>query len=113
MVSRSISIDSFRRLYQDQPGLFMIDVRNPAEYDSGHLRGARSYPLPALDPQQIAADWRQSGLDEPVYVLCQAGMRAQIAAQLLVSAANLAVMVVEGGANACIQCGLPMQQGQA
>jgi rhodanese-related sulfurtransferase len=106
-----ISIQNFRDSYR--PDLFMIDVRGPAEYQAQHVDGARLYPLNELNPARIEADFQAQGLkhEEPVFVLCQAGMRAQMAAAQLVQQTGLNVVVVEGGTNACMGAGLPIVQG--
>lgn len=111
MSIKTISIQNFRQCYNST--LFMIDVRNPAEYAHHHLQGARLYPLPTLNPQQVEQDLQQQGLTtkDPVFILCQAGMRAQMAAQQLAASTGLHVVVVEGGTNACVQSGLPLIQG--
>jgi len=81
-------------------GLEVVDVRRPAEYEAGHVPGARNVPLAEL-PQRLgeitAAD---------VAVICAGGYRSSIAASLLArSGAN--VVDVAGGTSAWIAAGLP------
>ena len=111
MSIQMISVRNFQQHYR--PGLLMIDVRGPAEYQARHVEGARLYPLNELNPARIEADLQALGLkhEEPVFVLCQAGMRAQMAAAQLVQQTGLNVVVGEGGTNACMTAGLPIVQG--
>lgn len=111
MSIQMINVRNFQQHYR--PGLFMIDVRGQAEYQAQHVEGARLYPLNELNPARIEADLQALGLkhEEPVFVLCQAGMRAQMAAAQLVQQTGLNVVVVEGGTNACMTAGLPIVQG--
>ena len=111
MTIQAISMAAFRQNYQ--PDRFMIDVRSRAEFDSGHVQGARCYPLGDIEPQRLEQDLRQQGWQsgQPVYILCQAGQRAQKAAELLSTHTTLNVVAVEGGTVACASAGIPMQQG--
>ena len=65
-----------RRL--DSGRVTVVDVRTPAEWDAGHLPGARNLPLGSL-PDRLD----ELGRDEPLVVHCQSGARSAIAASLL------------------------------
>src|SRR5690625_5028177 len=56
----------------------LIDVREPREYEGGHILGARNIPMSQL--RQRINEIRN---DQPVYLYCQSGARSQQAAQLL------------------------------
>ena len=56
----------------------LIDVREPNEFDNGHILGARNIPL-----SQMKARLQEIRPDKPVYLYCQSGMRSGRAAQLL------------------------------
>ena len=75
----------------------LIDVREPAEWDTCHLDHARHVPLRSL-PNAVAdlEDWR----DKPVYCLCHHGMRSQQAAQFLEQQGFSDVTNVAGGIHA-------------
>ena len=57
----------------------LIDVRDPYEWEAGHLAGAVSLPMPQL------ADGLDPGVEiqPPVAVVCAAGLRAALAASVL------------------------------
>jgi hydroxyacylglutathione hydrolase len=60
--------------------LTVLDVRRRSEWEAGHLDGAVHVPLPDVPA-------RAAGLpDRPIWVHCQAGYRAAIAASLLAAA---------------------------
>ncbi|HBM86330.1 MAG TPA: sulfurtransferase [Opitutae bacterium] len=87
----------------------VIDVRTPAEFKAAHVNGAQLQPLDSLDP---AAFCNAHGTDEPVYILCQSGKRASIAADRLIQAGHQHIIVVEGGTAAAIEHGLDIAYGQ-
>lgn len=56
----------------------IIDVREPSEFDAGHILGARNIPL-----SQIYARKAEIRKDVPVYLYCQSGMRSARAAAVV------------------------------
>ena len=60
--------------------LLVLDVRNPNEFNEGHVKEATNLPLPEMvDVAQIASLEE----DQNIYVHCQGGYRSVIAASLL------------------------------
>jgi len=87
----------------------VIDVRSPAEYRSEHVIGAKLHPLDQLDAAVFSA---QHGTDTPIYVLCQSGKRASVAALKLTSAGHRNAYVVEDGTDAAIDAGIAIERGE-
>lgn len=87
----------------------LIDVRTPGEYRAEAVIGAELHPLDVLDAQTFT---ESHGADKPLYVLCQSGKRAQMAADKLSAAGLQNVLVVEGGTNAAKEAGVPTQSGK-
>lgn len=56
----------------------LIDVREPNEFESGHILGARNIPL-----TQLKMRLKEVRPDKPVYLYCQSATRSARAAQLL------------------------------
>jgi len=56
----------------------LIDVREPQEFEKGHILGARNIPVTQM--KQRLVELRK---DKPVYLYCQSGSRSARAAQLL------------------------------
>lgn len=70
----------------------LIDVREPDEYDKGHIRGARNIPLTQLK-QSLAA----IRPDKPVYLYCQTLNRSTRAAHILYKNNYKNIYVLQGG----------------
>lgn len=70
----------------------LIDVREPKEYESGHIRGARNIPLSQFK-QSLAA----IRPDKPVYLYCQNTTRSYRAAQILKKHKYQNINVLQGG----------------
>ena len=89
----------------------LLDVRTPGEYAAAHVPGARLIPLDELD---AAAFCRERGGDcSPVFVLCQSGGRARRASEKLHRAGAQNCVLVEGGIQAWIDAGLPVNRGES
>jgi rhodanese-related sulfurtransferase len=90
-------------LWQNNQDLTVIDVRTPAEYEAVHARGAKLRPLHDLSTAGLP------GRDQPVYILCKSGMRATQAAEKLLEEGISHPVVVEGGTDAWVAAGLPVE----
>jgi rhodanese-related sulfurtransferase len=89
----------------------MLDVRTPGEFSDGHVTGAHNIPLDELD---AAAVRRLPGAEEgPLYLLCQFGGRATRAMQRLQEAGVPGCVLVEGGMQAWVDSGFPVERGSA
>lgn len=87
-------------------GAVVLDVRNPDEYEAGHVPGAKLIPLPQLGVRQ---DEIPEG--DPVYVICATGMRSLTAAKAMVQAGYRAVSVA-GGTKGWIEQGHSFDLGR-
>lgn len=94
--------------------IHLVDVRTDAEYASGHAQGAYSMPMEKLDATNLARDLGASaGYENPLYLICTAGFRAEQAARKLKAEGLHKLIVVEGGTNAWAKRKLPMRQFSA
>jgi rhodanese-related sulfurtransferase len=99
-----------RRLASGSDAL-LLDVRTPPEYDACHVPGAKLIPLDELDAK---AFHRLCGdAATPVYVLCQSGGRARKAIEKLAAGGVQGCVLVEGGTQAWIDAGLPVNRGES
>jgi rhodanese-related sulfurtransferase len=107
----TISPQHLHELRANGKEINLIDVRTPAEYRTGHAVGAKLVPLEDLDPEVLTSDLQQSGAgyEKPLYITCQAGFRAQQAAERLRSAGYRKLVLIEGGTEAWQKAGLPME----
>ncbi|WP_141431651.1 rhodanese-like domain-containing protein [Bacillus sp. 03113] len=74
-ILKTLTEEQFREGYRKAQ---LIDVREPNEFDAGHILGARNIPL-----TQMKMRLQEIRPDKPVYLYCQSGMRSSRAAQLL------------------------------
>ena len=73
----------------------ILDVRQPIEYEAGHIPGAALAPLPELTDRLHRID-----RTKPVMVYCASGSRSRMAAQLLSGQGFSEIFNVSGGFNA-------------
>jgi len=76
----------------DNGETLLIDVREPAEYASEHIPGARLMPLSAFDASKL-----QHLSDQQIVLQCQSGKRSAQAAQKMVAAGFDQVAHLQGG----------------
>jgi rhodanese-related sulfurtransferase len=72
-------------------GAFLLDVREPDEWDAGHVPGAQHIPL-----GQLSARSAEIPRAAEVYVICRSGARSARAAQALTGAGWQALNVDDG-----------------
>lgn len=73
---KTIDNDEFKQKLSE--GITVLDVREPAEYEFGHVPGAISIPLGEIDDQ-----FNKLNKDQTVYVYCRTGNRSDFAARKL------------------------------
>jgi rhodanese-related sulfurtransferase len=100
-----LEIDMLPAVLSDRPDLQILDVRDPAEWDSGYL------------PRAVLQTWHDisaipDSLDPagPIAVICGSGQRAAIAASLLEHhGASQVIHVVSGGIPKLAKLGVRLQ----
>lgn len=93
--------------HRRQAGAFVLDVRQPDEYEAGHVPGAVLVPLDELGARQDVLP-----TDQPLLVICKSGGRSMTAATALRQAGYDATNVA-GGTMAWIEAGKPVAEGPA
>ncbi len=91
----------------EHPGALLIDVRAPAEFAEGHLRGAINIPLEALasHPRLLAP----GATDQGCILYCRTGARSAQVAQLLIDQGIPQVFNLKGG---ILLCTAPLEKDQ-
>lgn len=74
-ILKTLTEEQFREGYRKSQ---LIDVREPNEFENGHILGARNIPL-----SQMKMRMKELRPDKPVYLYCQNGTRSARAAQML------------------------------
>jgi len=86
----------------------IIDVRTPPEFAAAHVPGATLIPLDEFRPSHFLEN-HESG--NPIYIICQSGARARKAVDQLEACCCCDAVLVEGGTQAWIDAGLPVDRG--
>jgi adenylyltransferase/sulfurtransferase len=87
-----ITVEELKRRIDRGEELFILDVRNPEEFQIGRIPGSTLLPLPAL-PQRF----RELDPDRELIVHCKSGMRSQKAIDFLRSQGFTKLVNVKGG----------------
>jgi rhodanese-related sulfurtransferase len=85
----------------------VLDVREPGEFSSGHVLGAKNLPLARLDSPAAEMAKRK---DKPVVVYCEGGDRSAKALAALKKQGFTRVANLSGGLKAWQQAGLPVEK---
>ncbi|TGB04327.1 rhodanese-like domain-containing protein [Halobacillus salinus] len=88
-IMNTLSEEEFRQGYRKAQ---LIDVREPKEFDGGHILGARNIPL-----SQLRTRLQELRKDKPVYLYCQSGARSTRAAMMLHKKGYTDLYMLEGG----------------
>jgi hydroxyacylglutathione hydrolase len=96
-----------RRQLERDRNLVVLDVRQPQEWRSGHIAGARH-----ITGAQLAERAGELPGDRPIAVVCSSGYRSSVAASLLLRRGHSTVANVLGGMTAWQQAGFPVVAGR-
>ncbi|EMR13009.1 sulfurtransferase [Methylophaga lonarensis MPL] len=96
MSVEKISAEQFLQL-QPAEDLCLLDVRTAAEVRNDALPGIIEVPVDQLDAEKFKTILQQRDHSGPVYLICQSGRRAEIAASKLAKAIENPLLIVEGG----------------
>ncbi len=100
-----MSPDQIQAKLAEKPEPILIDVRQPEEYRSGHISGAKLVPLGNLSKRM-----KELPPNREIICVCQSGSRSQAAAQQLI-AAGYSVVNLKGGMDGWQRAGFPMKKG--
>lgn len=99
----------------DRGGTTLIDVREPAEFETGHIPGSINIPRGVLEFQVDAhpavanvGDPALTHKERPIVVVCRTGGRAALSALNLQRMGFTDVRSIAGGVTAWGEAGLPL-----
>ena len=94
----NISVDeAYEMIKKAHKNLVILDVRNQSEYNLGHLYDAVLIPVYELE-ERISE--LQEHVNDPIIVYCKAGLRSQIACEILANKGFTNVYNLLGGITA-------------
>ncbi len=89
----------------------ILDVRTTAEVKTSALPDSLYIPLHELTPERLQNEIARSGKNGScIYLLCQSGKRAEMAADQLKGKIGSELVIIEGGMNAVRAAQIPLQQ---
>ena len=100
----SVDVDTVHAI-KDNPGVFLLDVREPAEYAAGHIPGITLIPM-----GEVAARLAELPRDKEIVVTCRTGNRSGQVADLLREQGFTNVHNMSGGIVAWEEAGYPVEQ---
>lgn len=96
-------------MHQKSDDMCILDVRTAAEVKAAALSDCLHIPLHELSADRLQAEIARSGKDGTrIYLLCQAGRRAEMAADALNGKVQAELVIIEGGMNAVKQSRIPL-----
>jgi hydroxyacylglutathione hydrolase len=101
-----ISVAELKKLMDAEPALQLVDVRRPAEYESGHAPHAITAPL-----VNLRTTLPNLGLNpaHPTAVICAGGYRSSAASSILEQSGFARLTNVSGGTKAWIEAGYDIE----
>jgi rhodanese-related sulfurtransferase len=105
MAINEIPVNELTTLVEN--GSLVVDVREPDEYESGHIPGAILVPL-----STVLSNTSEFESDETVYVVCRSGGRSMQACEMLHEVGVLNVVNVAGGTMGWISLGNEIVTGE-
>jgi rhodanese-related sulfurtransferase len=90
---------------RQNPGVYLLDVREPDEYAAGHIPGITLIPM-----GEVATRLAELPRDKEIIVTCRSGNRSGQVADLLREQGFTNVHNMEGGIIAWEEAGYPVEQ---
>ena len=102
-IQHNISVDEAYEMVEN--GVFVLDVRTPAEWNDFHVEGSALIPH-----DRISEFLGEIPMDEDVLLYCRSGNRSSQALQVLLDAGYTNVYNMLGGMNEWTAAGYPIDQ---
>lgn len=102
---KSISPQQLTLLVNREDGL-IVDIRNKAEFDKGHIAGALNLAMDKIQKKDFGS--LENKQSTPIIVVCNAGMSAGGVSNTLFKSGFTNVSLLQGGMNTWIGASLPV-----
>ncbi len=103
---KAVSAREAQKKLSQKPKPYLLDVRQPEEFRSGHIPGAKLIPL-----GELSSRMNELPQNQEIVVICRSGNRSQSATRQLTSAGYNATNL-SGGMLAWSGAGLPISKGK-
>ena len=97
-----VTVHELAELRDDHPDLVVVDVRDPFEWDEGHIEGAMHVPM-----AEVVRRLNEIPADRPKAAVCAGGLRSSLAISALERAGLTGWYNVTGGMTAWVRGGFP------
>ena len=104
-LAREVSVAQAHQMRDE--GVFVLDVRQPEEWEEIHIPGATLIPL-----DQLQTRLSEVPQDQPVLVYCRSGNRSQEGRDILLAAGIEQVTSMTGGIREWAAAGYPTETGK-
>jgi len=98
-----ISVAEAKEMMND--GAAVIDVREPHEYNGGHVPNAALIPV-----NSVFARREELPKDQDVIFVCQVGQRSALACEMAAASGLTRIFNLEGGTDAWVGAGEPVDK---
>lgn len=98
-----ITIQEAREM-MEQPDIAVVDVRDPHEYESGHVPGAQLLPVKTLMERH-----NELPKGKQIIFVCGVGQRSALACEMAAALGYSGLYNLEGGTEAWKKAGLPVE----
>lgn len=92
---KTLRDEDFRKEIESSPNRILIDVREPNEFKSGYIPGAKNIPLSEFN-RRLA----EIPKDRELFLYCRSGMRSKTAARILGKNGYTRLAHLQGGISA-------------
>ncbi len=99
---QQITVHDLATMREEQPDLVVLDVREPSEWDDGHIEGAVNVPM-----GQAIERMKEIPADRPKAVLCAGGLRSSSVISALLRTGMSGWFNVAGGMREWSKAGYP------
>lgn len=104
-IVQNVTVQQAHDAISKNNGAIFVDVREQSEWDQVHAVGARLIPLSVFNQQAP----EQLPKDGVIYVICNSGNRSADASERLINQGYGKVYNIEGGMQAWVNAGLPIE----
>lgn len=100
-----VTVAEAKALIEERPGMVILDVRNPSEFDDGHIEDAINIPV-----DYLAGRLDELSKDNELLVYCRTGNRSARAVGILDDNGFTKIFHMDAGITGWIDAGYPVAE---